>query len=138
MFARRFDFDTPDDEAPDPPDNEATPVITVFDAALRRADLLRRCFRFRFERTWADYYAQASLSPMQMDGIARHAPCMRIADHRIARQQQIDGGTAQRAAQIRIGEIAHARVQHGDPAFVRRRTGRTENENADLAGVDRS
>jgi len=68
-----FDFDTPDDEAPDPPDNEATPVITVFDAALRRADLLRRCFRFRFERTWADYYAQASLSPMQMDAIARHA-----------------------------------------------------------------
>jgi hypothetical protein len=68
-----FDFDTPDGEAPDPPDNEATPVITVFDAALRRADILRRCFRFRFERTWADYYARASLSPMQMDAVARHA-----------------------------------------------------------------
>jgi hypothetical protein len=68
-----FDFDTPDGEAPDPPDGEATPVITVFDDALRRADILRRCFRFRFERSWADYYAQAALSPMQMDAIARHA-----------------------------------------------------------------
>src|SRR3984957_1730870 len=68
-----FDFDTPDDEAPDPPDDEATPVITVFDAALRRADILRRGFRFRFERTWSDYYARAPLSPMQIDGIAHHA-----------------------------------------------------------------
>ena len=68
-----FDFDTPDGEAPDPEDNEATPVITVFDDALRRADILRRCFRFRFERTWADYYAWAALSPLQMDAIARHA-----------------------------------------------------------------
>src|ERR1700678_775091 len=68
-----FDFDTPDGEAPDPPDDEAAPVITVFDAPLRRADILRRCFRFRFERTWADYYAQAPLSPVQMDAISRHA-----------------------------------------------------------------
>jgi hypothetical protein len=68
-----FDFDTPDGEAPDPPDNEATPMITVFDAGLGRADILRRCFRFRFERTWADYYARASLSPGQMDAIAYHA-----------------------------------------------------------------
>jgi hypothetical protein len=68
-----FDFDTPDGEAPDPPDGEATPLITVFDNALRRADILRRCFRFRFERSWSEYYAQATLSPVQMDAIARHA-----------------------------------------------------------------
>jgi hypothetical protein len=68
-----FDFDTPDGEAPDPPDTEAHSAITVFDTALRRADILRRCFRFRFERTWADYYARASLSPLQMDAVAHHA-----------------------------------------------------------------
>ncbi|HTV96745.1 MAG TPA: hypothetical protein VME42_12105 [Steroidobacteraceae bacterium] len=68
-----FDFDTPEGEAPDPPDGEAAPAITVFDQELRRADVLRRCFRFRFERTWADYYARAGLSPGQMDAIARHA-----------------------------------------------------------------
>jgi hypothetical protein len=68
-----FDFDTAEGEAPDRADTGATPVITVFDTALRRADILRRCFRFRFERTWADYYARASLTPSQMDAIARHA-----------------------------------------------------------------
>src|ERR1700733_3712664 len=35
-----FDFDTPDGEAPGPPDAEATPVVTSFDDALRRADIL--------------------------------------------------------------------------------------------------
>jgi hypothetical protein len=68
-----FDFDTPDGEEPESPDDEAAPAVTVFDDALGRADILRRCFRFRFERTWADYYARAALSPMQMNAIARHA-----------------------------------------------------------------
>jgi hypothetical protein len=68
-----FDFDTPEGEAPDPPDGEATSVFTVFDDALRRADILRRCFRFRFERSWSAYYAQAGLSPTQQDAILRHA-----------------------------------------------------------------
>jgi hypothetical protein len=68
-----FDFDTPDGAAPEPPDGEATPVITVCDDALRRSDILRRCFRFRFERTWSDYYAQAALSTVQREAIARHA-----------------------------------------------------------------
>jgi hypothetical protein len=68
-----FDFDTPDGEAPESPDAEPTPAITVFDDALRRADILRRCFRFRFERSWADYYARAALPPTQMNAIARHA-----------------------------------------------------------------
>lgn len=68
-----FDFDTPDGETPVPPDHEATPMITVFDDALRRTDILRRCFGFRFERTWADYYARASLPARHMDAIAHHA-----------------------------------------------------------------
>ena len=68
-----FDFDTPDGAAPDPPDGDPTPAITVFDDALRRSDILRRCFRFRFERSWSAYYARSGLSPTQTDAIARHA-----------------------------------------------------------------
>jgi hypothetical protein len=37
------------------------------------ADILRRCFRFRYERTWAEYYAHSALSPQLRGAVARHA-----------------------------------------------------------------
>ncbi len=68
-----FDFDTPEGEAPAAPDASNRPTISVFDHAAGGADILRRCFRFRYERTWAEYYANAALSPEQRDTVARHA-----------------------------------------------------------------
>ena len=68
-----FDFDTPDGEAPPAPDASNRPTIGVFDPELGKADILRRCFRFRYERTWAEYYARAALSPRESDAVAHHA-----------------------------------------------------------------
>jgi len=68
-----FDFDTPDGEAPTAPDASDRPTICVFDQGIGKADILRRCFRFRYEGTWAEYYANAALSREQSDAIARHA-----------------------------------------------------------------
>ncbi len=68
-----FDFDTPEGEAPAAPDASQGPTISVFDHGVGDADILRRCFRFRYERTWAEYYAKAALTPEQRDAVARHA-----------------------------------------------------------------
>jgi hypothetical protein len=68
-----FDFDTPDGEVPTAPDASTRPTIGVFDQAVGDADILRRCFRFRYERTWADYYANAALSLGESDAVAHHA-----------------------------------------------------------------
>ena len=68
-----FDFDTPDGEAPAAPDGSNRASIGVFDRGLGEADILRRCFRFRYERTWAEYYANSPLAPEQRDAVARHA-----------------------------------------------------------------
>jgi hypothetical protein len=68
-----FDFDTPDGEAPAAPDGADRPSMVVFDRGVGEADILRRCFRFRYERTWAEYYANSALAPEQRDAVARHA-----------------------------------------------------------------
>jgi hypothetical protein len=68
-----FDFDTSEGEAPPAPDAASRPTISVFDQGVGKADILCRCFRFRYERTWAEYYANAGLSPEQSNAIARHA-----------------------------------------------------------------
>lgn len=68
-----FDFDTPDGEAPVAPDLEDRPTISVCDDQAARADILRRCFRFRYEKTWAEYYANAELTPKEGEAVARHA-----------------------------------------------------------------
>ncbi len=68
-----FDFDTPQGEAPAAPDASDRPTISVFDHGAGDADILRRCFRFRYERTWAEYYADTALSPGQREALARHA-----------------------------------------------------------------
>ncbi len=68
-----FDFDTADGEAPAAPDGSNRASIGVFDRGLGETDILRRCFRFRYEHTWAEYYAHSPLAPEQRDAVARHA-----------------------------------------------------------------
>jgi hypothetical protein len=68
-----FDFDTPEGEAPAAPDASKQATISVFDHSVGDADILRRCFRFRYERTWAEYYASTALRPEQREAIVRHA-----------------------------------------------------------------
>ena len=74
-----FDLDTEEDEEPVPPDARRRPdardrpAICVSDTANRDADILRRYFRFRYERTWADYYDQAMLTSERKEAVARHA-----------------------------------------------------------------
>jgi hypothetical protein len=67
-----FDFDTPEGEQPRAPDGGSTPGIRVCDATRRQEDVLGRCFRFRYERSWADYYAAAGLAPHAQRALQRH------------------------------------------------------------------
>jgi len=68
-----FDFDTEAGEDPAAPDGRNGLAVSAFDRAAGNADILRRCFRFRYERSWQSYYEQAQLSACQADSIARHA-----------------------------------------------------------------
>jgi hypothetical protein len=75
-----FDLDTEEGEEPDPPDEQDRPAICVSDSVNQDADILRRCFRFRYERSWADYYRRATLTAQQEHAIARHALGTMAAD----------------------------------------------------------
>jgi hypothetical protein len=68
-----FDFDTLEGEEPEPPDWQESRAIKVYDGARAGDDVLARCFRFRYERTWSDYYGRAGLSDAQSNGVWRHA-----------------------------------------------------------------
>ena len=68
-----FDFDTPEGEDPEVFGRQQQPSICVSEHAVGDADILRRCFRFRFERSWQDYYARAQLTAVQTTAIAHHA-----------------------------------------------------------------
>lgn len=67
-----FDFDTLEGEEPSPPDGQEAEIRRVSDSA-QRDDVLGRCFRFRFEKSWADYYGCAALTPEQWEALWRHA-----------------------------------------------------------------
>ena len=69
-----FDFDTPEGDAPEPPDqNEPEATTRVWDSGQTSGDdVLARCFRFRYERSWHDYYAQAHLSDADTEALRRH------------------------------------------------------------------
>lgn len=67
-----FDFDTQEDEEPELPDPERGPGIRVYDGECPRDDVLSRCFRFRYERSWSEYYASAGLSLLQNEALKRH------------------------------------------------------------------
>lgn|ERR1700733_801174 len=68
-----FDFDTRDGEDPEAFDRQERPSICVLDDAVGDADILRRCFRFRFERSWQDYYERAQLTSVQAGALSHHA-----------------------------------------------------------------
>lgn len=67
-----FDFDTPEGEKPSPPDAQRSPEFRVLDSARQDDDVLSRCFRLRYERSWADYYAAAALSAAEEHAVYRH------------------------------------------------------------------
>jgi hypothetical protein len=68
-----FDFDAVEGEEPVPLTLEQRPAIVVGDDELGEADILSRCFRFRFERTWDIYYANAQLQSAQRLAVIRHS-----------------------------------------------------------------
>jgi hypothetical protein len=68
-----FDLDAEPGEEPAAPDHRDAPAICVFDGVHQDTDLLRCYFRFRYERTWAEYYQRAMLHPDRAEAIARHA-----------------------------------------------------------------
>ena len=68
-----FDFDTPEGEEPEVFDRQQRSSICVSDDTLEDADILRRCFRFRFERSWHDYYEKARLTSVQDAAVTHHS-----------------------------------------------------------------
>lgn len=69
-----FDFDTHEGEIPEFIDRQKRASICVSDSvAPGKADILRRCFRFWFERSWQDYYDRAQLTPVQAAALSQHA-----------------------------------------------------------------
>jgi hypothetical protein len=68
-----FDFDTPDGADPKVFDRQQRSSICVSDHAVGDADILRRCFRFRFERSWQNYYESAHLTSVQAMAVSHHA-----------------------------------------------------------------
>jgi hypothetical protein len=69
-----FDFDTQEGENPAVFDRQKRPSICVSEnTAAGKADILRRYFRFWFERSWQDYYERAQLTPVQAAALSHHA-----------------------------------------------------------------
>lgn len=68
-----FDLDTPQGEEPEPPAGWSSSAHRVFDPAHGSADLLGRCFRFRYEPSWQQYYDAAALDPEQRAALWHHA-----------------------------------------------------------------
>ena len=68
-----FDFDTQEGDDPAAFDQQDRPSFGVSDHAVGKADILRRCFRFRFERSWQDYYDGGQLTAMQTAAVSHHA-----------------------------------------------------------------
>jgi hypothetical protein len=68
-----FDFDTPDGEDPEVFDRRPRSSIWVSDGTVADADILRRCFRFRFERSWQEYYERGQLTAAESAAVTHHA-----------------------------------------------------------------
>jgi hypothetical protein len=68
-----FDFDTQEGDDPPSCDRPKDPSFGVSDSAAGKADILRRCFRFWFERSWQDYYDGGQLTALQSAALSRHA-----------------------------------------------------------------
>jgi hypothetical protein len=68
-----FDLDTAEGEEPAPTRGVQGRTGAVSDYYPGTDDVLGRCFRFRYERSWADYYERAGLLPAQAEALWRHA-----------------------------------------------------------------
>jgi hypothetical protein len=68
-----FDFDTPEGEDPEPLPGEPPSTRRVTADAEAADDVLHRCFRFRYERTWDRYYENGALDGDQREALWRHA-----------------------------------------------------------------
>jgi hypothetical protein len=68
-----FDFDTLEGEEPEPPVGWNVSTQRFFDPRRGSADMLNRCFRFRYEPSWRQYYGEARLDPEQSAALWRHA-----------------------------------------------------------------
>lgn len=68
-----FDFDTTEGDEPVPIAGQTRAFFGVSDTSVGKADILRRCFRFRFERSWQDYYDVGRLTAGQAAAVSRHA-----------------------------------------------------------------
>jgi hypothetical protein len=67
-----FDLDTEPGEEPEPPERWQSGGMRVSDRDICVDDVLDRCFRFRYEPSWAAYYAQARLTTREMNLLQRH------------------------------------------------------------------
>lgn len=71
-----FDFDAREGEGPEPPDGngkEGLRTIQVRDEARADGDdVLARCFRFRYEGSWSNYYGKAGLAEDVQRALWRH------------------------------------------------------------------
>jgi len=70
-----FDFDAQEGEEPEIHGRLERSSLRVSDYSRGDADILRRCFRFRFERSWQDYYERAQLSSVQAATLVRDSLC---------------------------------------------------------------
>ena len=68
-----FDFNTQAGDEPATFDRQKHPSFCVSDHAAGEADILRHCFRFRFERSWQEYYDGAQLTSVQSAALSHHA-----------------------------------------------------------------
>lgn len=68
-----FDFDTAADEEPEPPDGADGVSMRVEGNERFDDDILGRCFRFRYERSWSQYYGGSPLSDEQNSALWRHS-----------------------------------------------------------------
>lgn len=68
-----FDFDTQEGEDPQVYGRPEPSSLCVADYSVKGADILRRCFRFRFEPSWQDYYGRARLTPEQTAALHRES-----------------------------------------------------------------
>jgi hypothetical protein len=68
-----FDLDTPAGEEPEPLDRKGGFAGRVYDDERSDDDILGRCFRFRYEQSWSEYYGSAGLSSELSLALWRHA-----------------------------------------------------------------
>jgi hypothetical protein len=68
-----FDFDTAEGEKPRAPNGAVAEGHIVSDWVRGRDDILGRCFRFRYEQSWGDYYRRMCSGPVEAEAVWRHS-----------------------------------------------------------------